>query len=200
MARFIEQSQVFAGMEVNTGALLNCEVESGRNVKVVGNRGTIIGGRVTAVEEISAASIGNRAGVDTQLVIGLDCEFKEKMGEVDRLTQEYEENMTDAIRTLDRIDYQMKTQPVTPALNEQKAEQMRRKINNQLKLQEITKKREELIDINRRSADGKIVVSGLSNVGCVIIINGVRESLHSEYRDVTYTKGRNEIRIISNKQ
>lgn len=200
MARFIEQSQVFAGMEVNTGALLNCEVESGRNVKVVGNRGTIIGGRVTAVEEIAAASIGNRAGVDTQLVIGLDCEFKEKMGEIDRLTQEYEENMNDAIRTLDRIAYQMKTQPVTPALNEQKAEQMRRKINNQLKLQEITKRREELIDINRRSADGKIVVSGLSHVGCVIIINGVRESLHSEYRDVTYTKGRNEIRIISNKQ
>ncbi len=200
MARFLEQTQIFAGSEVNTGAILNCEVESGQNVVVAGNRGTIIGGRVTAVEQISAASIGNRAGVDTQLVIGLDCEFKEKMGEIDRLTQEYEENMNDAIRTLDRIDYQMKTQPVTPALNEQKAEQMRRKINNQLKLQEITKRREELIDINRRSADGKIVVNGLSNVGCVIIINGVREMLHSEYRDVTYTKGRNEIRIISNKQ
>lgn len=200
MARFIEQTQVYAGMEVNTGALLNCEVESGHNVKVVGNRGTIIGGRVTAVEEISAASIGNRAGVDTQLVIGLDCEFKTKMSEIDRLTEEYEENMTDAIRTLDRIDYQMKNQPAMPGLNEQKAEQMRRKINNQLKLKEITQKREELIDINRRSADGKIVVSGLSNVGCVIIINGVRELLHSEYRDVTYTKGRNEIRIISNKQ
>lgn len=200
MARFIEQSQVFAGVEVNTGALLNCDVESGRNVKVVGNRGTIIGGRTTAVEEISAASIGNRAGVDTQLVIGLDCEFKTKMSEIDRLTEEYEENMTDAIRNLDRIDYQMKNQAVTPALNGQKAEQMRRKINYQLKLKEITQKREELIDINRRSADGKIVVNGLSNVGCVIIINGVRELLHSEYRDVTYTKGRNEIRIISNKQ
>lgn len=200
MARFLEQTQVYAGTEVNTGAILNCEVESGQNVVVAGNRGTIIGGTVTAVEQISAASIGNRAGVTTQLVIGLDCEFKEKMEEIDRLAQEYEENMNDAIRTLDRIDYQMKTQPVTPAQNEQKAEQMRRKISYQLKLQEITQRREELIDINRRSADGKIVVSGLSNVGCVIIINGVRETLHSEYRDVTYTKGRNEIRIISNKQ
>ena len=152
------------------------------------------------MEEISAASIGNRAGVETLLVIGLDCEFKTKMSEIDRLTEEYEENMTDAIRNLDRIDYQMKNQPGTPGLNEQKAEQMRRKINFQLKLQEITKRREELIDINRRSADGKIVVSGLSNVGCVIVINGVREMLHSEYRDVSYTKGRNEIRIISNKQ
>lgn len=200
MARFLEQTQVIAGNEINTGAILNCEVESGQTVVVAGNRGTIIGGSVTAVEQITAASIGNRAGVKTQLVIGLDCEFKEKMGEIDRLTEDYEENMTDAARTLDRITYQLKTQPATPELEQQKAEQMRRKINYQLKLKEIATKREQLIDINRRSADGKIVVNGISNVGCVIVINGVREVLHSEYRDVTYKKGRQEVRIISNRQ
>lgn len=200
MARFLEQTQVYAGNEVNTGAILNCEVESGQSVVIAGNRGTIIGGSVTAVEQITAASIGNRAGVTTQLVIGLDCEFKEKMGEIDRLTDEYEENMKDAENALDRIAYQLKTQPATPDLNQQKAEQMRRKINYQLKLKEISAKREQLIDINRRSADGKIVVNGTSNVGCVIIINGVREVLHSEYRDVTYKKGRQEVRIISNRQ
>ena len=37
-----------------------------------------------------------------------------------------------------------------------------------MKLKEITAKREQLIDINRRSADGKIVVNGTSNVGCVM--------------------------------
>lgn len=200
MARFLEQTQVYAGNEVNTGAILNCEVESGQSVVIAGNRGTIIGGSVTAVELITAASIGNRAAVTTQLVIGLDCEFKEKMGEIDRLTEEYEQNMKDAENALDRISYQMKSQPAAPELNQQKAEQMRRKINYQLKLKEICAKREQMIDINRRSADGKIVVNGTSNVGCVIIINGVREVLHSEYRDVTYKKGRQEVRIISNKQ
>lgn len=200
MARFLEQTQVYAGNEVNTGAILNCEVESGQSVVIAGNRGTIIGGSVTAVELITAASIGNRAAVTTQLVIGLDCEFKEKMGEIDRLTEEYEQNMKDAENALNRISYQLKSQPATPELNQQKAEQMRRKINYQLKLKEVCAKREQMIDINRRSADGKIVVNGTSNVGCVIIINGVREVLHSEYRDVTYKKGRQEVRIISNRQ
>ena len=199
MARFLEQAQVFAGNEVNAGAVLNCEVESGQSVVIAGNRGTIIGGTVTAVELISAASIGNRAGVTTQLVIGLDCEFKEKMGEIDRLTEEYQDNMIDAERTLDRITYQLKTQHGNPELNQQKAEQMRRKINYQLKLKEILTKREELIDINSRSADGKIIVGGIANVGCVIIINGVREILHSEYRDVTFKKSRREILIVSNR-
>ena len=200
MARFIEQAQVFAGNEINTGALLNCEVEAGHNVVVSGNRGTIIGGTVTAVEQISSASIGNRAGLTTQLIIGLDCEFKSKMGEIDRLMEEYQDNMTDAIRTLDRITYQLRSQPSNPELNNQKAEQMRRKINYQLKLKETATERERLIDINKRSADGKIIVGGVANVGCVIIINGMREKLNSEYRDITFKKSRKEIRILSNRQ
>ena len=89
---------------------------------------------------------------------------------------------------------------MTPERNQEKAEQMRRKINYQLKLKEITTKREQLIDINRRSAEGKVVVTGTANAGCVIIINGVREELHSGYRDVTFKKGRKEIRIVSNRQ
>ena len=200
MARFLEQTQVVAGNEINTGALLNCDVEAGQTVVIAGNKGNIIGGTVTAVEQISAVSIGNRAGVTTQLVIGLDCEFKYKMEEIDRLTKEYDDNMTDAIHALDRLTNQLRAQPADPELNKQKAEQMRRKINYQLKLKEIATKREQLIDINQRSANGKIIVSGTANVGCVIIINGVRETLHSEYRDVKFKKSRQEIRIISNKQ
>lgn len=200
MARFLEQTQVFAGGEINTGALLNCEVESKQSVVIAGNRGNIIGGTVTAVEQISAVSIGNRAGVTTQLVIGLDCEFKYKMEEIDRLTKEYQENMTDAIRALDRIANQLRAQSANPELDQQKAEQMRRKINYQLKLKEISTKREQLIDINQRSANGKIIVSGIANAGCIIIINGIRETLHSEYRDVTFKKSMQEIRIVSNKQ
>lgn len=200
MARFLEQTQVYAGKEVNTGAILNCEVESGQRVVVAGNRGTIIGGTVTAVEQITAASIGNRAGVTTQLVIGLDCEFKKKMGDIDRLTDEYQSNMADAERALERLAVQLKAQPAHPVWKQQKAEQMRRKINYQLKLKEAAAKREELIDINRRSAEGKIIVSGYAYVGCEIIINGVKETLHSEYRDVNFKKSRQEIRIISNRQ
>ena len=152
------------------------------------------------MEEISAASIGNRAAVATQLVIGLDCEFKKKMGEIDTLTDEYENNVKEAERALEKLAVQLKAQPAHPVWKQQKAEQMRRKINYQLKLKEVSARREELIDINRRSADAKIVVSGMAYVGCEIIINGVKETLHSEYRDVNFKKHRQEIRIISNRQ
>ena len=109
-------------------------------------------------------------------------------------------NMTDAMSALNRINHQLKMQPDAPDFIQQRAEQMRRKIHYQLKLKEIATRREQLIDINRRSADGKIVVGGIANVGCVIIINGLRETLHSEYRNVTFKKSRQEIRGVSNKQ
>ena len=200
MARFLEQTQVFAGSEINVGALLNCEVEAGQSVVISGNRGTIIGGTVSAVEQILTASIGNRAAVTTQLVIGLDCEFRHKMEEIDNKIEEYQRKMTDAARDVDYLTHQLQTPSATPELAQQKAEQMRRKINYQLKLKEAAMERERLIDINQRSADGKIIVSGIANVGCVIVINGVRETLQSEYRDVTFKKVRQEIRITSNKQ
>ena len=200
MARFIEQTQVYAGNEINTGALLNCEVEAGVRVVIAGERGTIIGGTTMAVELISAASLGNRAAVTTRLIIGLDEELKTKMEEVDSLIEEYRENMMDAERTLERIMHQLKTQPPTPELSQQKSEQTRLKINYQTKLKETSTKREKMIDIHRRSAEGKIVASGTANVGCIIIINGAKETLHSEFRDVTFKMSRQEIRIISNKQ
>ena len=200
MARFLEQTQVYAGNEINTGALLNCDVEAGECVIVAGKRGSIIGGTTTAVELISAASLGNRAALTTKLIIGLDDEFKVKMAEIDSLIKEYQENMMDAENTLERIAYQLKTQPLTPELSQQKAEQMRRKINYQLKLKEAATKRERMIDINHRSVGGKIVASERANIGCIIIINGVRQTLDSEYQDITLKRSSREIRIVSNKQ
>ena len=199
MARFLEQIQVFAGNEVNVGALLNCEVEAGRNVIISGNRGTIIGGTVKAVEQISSASIGNRAMVTTRLVIGLDFDFRHKMEDIDCKIENYQNIVAEAAQELECITDQLKTKSADLGLIQQKTEQMRKKIHYQLKLKEIGMERERLIDIYQRSANGKIVVSGTANVGCVVVINGLQQTLQSEFRNVTFKRVRKEIWITSNK-
>ena len=199
IARFLEQIRVYAGNEINVGALLNCEVEAGRNVIISGNRGTIIGGTVKAVEQISSASIGNRAMVTTRLVIGLDFDFRQKMEDIDCKMENYQNNISDAAQELESIADRLKTQSADLGLIQQKTEQMRKKIGNQLKLKEITMERERLIDIYRRSANGKIVVSETANVGCVVVINGLQQTLQSEFRNVTFKRVKAEIWITSNK-
>ena len=199
VARFLEQIQVYAGNEINVGALLNCEVEAGRNVVVSGNRGTIIGGSVKAVEQISSASIGNRAAVTTRLVIGLDFDFRHRMEDIDCKMESYQEKIEDAAQELENIADQLKTKSADPELIQQKTEQMRKKINYQLKLKEISMERDRLIDIYQRSANGKIIVSETANAGCVVIINGLQQILYSEYRNVTFKRVKKEIWITSNK-
>ena len=199
MARFLEQIQVYAGDEINVGALLNCEVEAGRNVIISGNRGTIIGGSVKAVEQISSASIGNRAAVTTRLVIGLDFDFRHRMEDIDCKIENYQNKIEDATQELESIADQLKTKSTDPELIQQKTEQTRKKINYQLKLKETAMERERLIDIYQRSANGKIVVSGTANVGCVVIINGLQQTLQSEFRNVTFKRVKKEIWITSNK-
>ena len=199
VARFLEQIQVFAGNEINVGALLNCDVEAGRNVVISGNRGTIIGGSVQAVEQIISASIGNRAAVTTRLVIGLDFDFRNRMEDIDCKIGNYQEKIEDATQELENIAEQLKTKSADPELIQQKTEQTRRKINYQLKLKETAMERDRLIDIYQRSANGKIIVSGTANAGCVVIINGLQQTLHSEYRNVTFKRVKKEIWITSNK-
>lgn len=199
MARFLEQTEVIAGNEINAGALFNCKVKAGRNVVISGNRGTIIGGTVNAVEQIISASIGNHASVATQLVVGLDFNFKRRMEEIDYQIEKCQNIIADAAQKEERIAAQLKKQSGDLELIRQKTEQMRRKMDYQLKLKKISMKREQLIDIYQRSANGKIVVSRTANVGCVIVINGVQQTLQSEYRNVTFKNVRKEIWITSNK-
>lgn len=199
MAKFLEQTQVFAGNEVNTGALLNCDVETNNSIVVTGKRGTVIGGRIMAAELISAASIGNRAGVKTQLTIGLEKDFKSMMEELDRLTLETQDSLSDTLRELDEVSMRLKSKAPTPELSSRKLELTRAKIQCQSKLSELYTKREQMIDINSRSVEGKIVTSELAYAGTEITINGIHISLHSEYRNVTFKKHQREIRIISNK-
>ena len=199
MARFLEQIHVFAGNEINVGTLMNCEVEAGRNVIISGNRGTIIGGTVKAVEQISSASIGNHAAVKTRLVIGLDFDFRHRMEDIDCKIENYKNKIQDAAQELECIADQLKTQSANLGLIQQKTEQTRKKISYQLKLKEITMERERLIDIYQRSANGKIIVSGTANVGCVVVINGLQQTLQSEFRDVTFKRVKKEIWITSNK-
>ena len=66
-------------------------------------------------------------------------------------------------------------------------------------LNELYTKRERVIDINSRSVEGKIVVSELTFAGTVVTINGLRHTLHSEYKNVTIKRHQREIRILSNK-
>lgn len=198
-AKFLEQTTVYAGKEINTGALLNCDVEAGDRIVVTGKRGSIIGGTTVAAEHISAFSLGNRVGVNTKIIVGLEKDFKLVMDELDNSIEDVSRLIRESELMLDRIEYELRKNPKATELISERTEQMRNKIVYKSRLSELSSKREQVIDLNERASDGEIIITGPAYVGCNIIINGVSENLKSEYRDVTFTKSRREIRILANK-
>ena len=84
-----------------------------------------------------------------------------------------------------------------PATAEAKAAAFRDKITYQANLKELNSKHEEMIDIRERSIDGTVIVSGPVNVGTTVIINGIKETLESERKNVNFTAKRREMRVYS---
>lgn len=197
MAKFLEQTIVTAGTSVRANAILNCTVESGTEVIVSGNRGTIIGGSTKAVEKITAFALGNRVGVKTKLIVGFEKEFKEIIALFDDELSSAKEKLLDIERSIARLTAQLNNKS-DPELAEAKAKAFRDKITSQAKVKELTTKREELIDIRERSIDGTVIVNGPVNVGTTVIINGITEQLTSERKNVNFTAKGREMRVYSN--
>lgn len=197
MAKFLEQTNVIAGGNVSANAILNCTIESGAEIIVSGNRGTIIGGSTKAVEKITAFSLGNRVGVKTKLIVGFEKEFKEVIALLDSELSSAKDSLFDADRTIARLTAQLQNKP-DPELADAKAKVFRDKITYQAKVKELTTKREELIDVRERSIDGTVIVTGPVNVGTTVIINGITEQLVSERKNVNFTAKGREMRVYSN--
>ncbi|MDE6232702.1 MAG: FapA family protein [Lachnospiraceae bacterium] len=197
MAKFLEQTIVDAGGNISTNAILNCDVSSGKSVSVAGSRGTIVGGKISAVESINAHVIGNSVGITTKIVIGLESDYKTEINIIDNKISEYEKKLTEATDNLKRITYEMNTSNI-PSLKNDRIAYMREKILNQGKLNELINQRNSLIDIRQRSMHGKVVIDGFINPGTIVTINAMTENINSKYKNVTITRTEKEIRIRSN--
>lgn len=199
MAKFLEQTAVYAGGKVTANAILNCTIESGTEVQVSGTRGNIIGGSTKAVEKITAFSLGNRVGVKTKLIVGFEKEFKEVIALLDCELEDAKDHLFEAERSIARLTAQMSSKP-DPAFAEAKAAAFRDKITYQAKVKELTTRREELIDVRERSIDGIVIVNGPVNAGTTVIINGIKETLQSERKNVNFTAKGREMRVYSNQE
>lgn len=197
MAKFLEQTQVYAKGSVSANAILNCETESGKSIIVSGTRGAILGGSAKAVEKIMAFSLGNKVGIRTKLVIGLEEDFKKVMSKIDEEIDDWREKLFDTDKVLNNLSHRIVTSSDS-ILKENRNKALRDKILYQTKLKELTTKKEEFIDIKERSADGSVLILGPANAGSTIIINGITEELKSECKNVTFVARMNQIRIFSN--
>lgn len=196
-AKFLEQTDIVVDGNINTSAILNCNVTAGISINVSGKMGAILGGKVCAAEQITASTLGNRVGVATKIVVGLEKDFKLAMSEIDGKIEDCKSELEDTASEYERITERLKSSS-SQTLTNDKMKYMRKKIMLQGKLNDLLNEKKYIADIRQRSLDGKVIVSGQVNTGTTVIINGISETVHTQYRNVTFSKLPKELRIKSN--
>lgn len=69
-AKYLENSCVYAKLDLETECIISCNVFCGGAVTVRSGHRSVIGGKVHAAHEVSAGIVGSRAGIRTDIVLG----------------------------------------------------------------------------------------------------------------------------------
>ncbi len=80
VAKFVENATVYASQEVLvSNVVLHSSIYAGVKVSIEGKRGCVVGGRISAGEEIHVRTAGNRAEVQTELEVSVNPLLRDEM-------------------------------------------------------------------------------------------------------------------------
>ncbi|WP_052045162.1 DUF342 domain-containing protein [Caloranaerobacter azorensis] len=98
--KFIENSDIYADLDIHAEAIMHSKVISGNNIEVNGKKGLIVGGICKAKNEIKAKTIGSPMGTVTVLEVGIDIQLKSKYAEIKNKINEVKLNLEKLDKTI----------------------------------------------------------------------------------------------------
>ncbi|MCR4922509.1 MAG: FapA family protein, partial [Lachnospiraceae bacterium] len=171
-ARFIESANVRAEGSITVNYILNSIVQSRSNIKVMGRKGSIIGGVTYATKEIEVHQVGNDAFVKTLLKVGLDDEMVREQVRIEKQIKEIDKNL----ESLNLLFNQ---------LNETFTGRERESNDTYVKIESAmfnkNKEKKELLEakaaiskVINQTLLSKVVISGMAYENSIVEVNGKR--------------------------
>lgn len=81
--KFFEAAVLRAGTDIHANYCMNCEAHADGEMVIFGRNGSVVGGAVYAVKQLSAQNIGNRAGIPTRINVGVSDKMRREQREVE---------------------------------------------------------------------------------------------------------------------
>lgn len=183
-SNFIEQCEVSAEGNVEANYILNANVRAGGRVIVNGKRGSIIGGKVSALLGVDAYCIGNYVEVRTVVHAGFEKEIYDRYSRCVERQKEIQEKLEDILLQMEDIIKQKRYQEEGAGsslvlLDKRKNEYFKQ-------LDEI---QEEVGHCRERMDKGKgarINVEGITYKGVILSIENAAKQSTGDLRYTTY--------------
>lgn len=189
-SKFIENTKVEAGeFVIVSDGIINSQVSANRKILCQGKRAAIIGGTLSAAEEIHAKTLGSFGGAgETILNVGFDPRSKDRLDVLTNNKQNAEKELEEVVlnfTTLMNMKKQKKDFPEDKELALKKYGERQYILQTELEEVdlEITKIQEHL---NTLKTKGKVSASVKVFAGVKIVIRDVTEEVRSDCKATTF--------------
>lgn len=197
VTKFIENSEVYAGGEISTDAIMHSDVVAKGDIVSTGKRGLIIGGTVKSEANISMKVAGSTMGTKTLIEIAMDPALLEEYKNLDKQMV----SMAEEIEKHDKIVgvYASKVKKGEKlAEDKMKQYQVAKKSIELLKqnIENAQKRSEELREEMDKHSHGRIKVFGVAYPGVKVMITSASFFVRDEMHHTQFVKDRALIKTV----
>ncbi|HWR38197.1 MAG TPA: FapA family protein, partial [Patescibacteria group bacterium] len=196
-AKFIQNATASAGRDILVrDGIINSKVSAGRNVRVEGGNGSVVGGMVSAGEEIYARTVGTSLSTGTELRVGVNPLLREEYQHLRQEFKKVEANLEAVRKNLRLLQSQDRNH-----LSTEKKELMLKLTQGQFHMMgqaETLQRRINEIDLAFESMRfGRIKIHDRVAAGTKIIIGSLIKPLRDDFNYVKFYEADGEIRVTS---
>lgn len=189
-ARFIENTKIEAGeFVIVSDGIINSQVQANRKILCQGKRAAIIGGNLTAAEEIHAKTLGSLGGgSETVFCVGFDPHSKERLDELTANKQKAEKELGEVQLNYTTLANQKKQKTDFSEEKELNLKKLgERKYVLQDEIEEIDSEINQIQDyLGTLKMRGKVSASSKVFAGVKIVIRDIVEEVRSDCKATTF--------------
>ena len=161
-AQFLEYADVKTDGDIEADSFLDSSVYAGGRIKLSGKKGCIVGGTTHAVRGIEAREIGNAAGANTEVSVGVHQKVYEQIATIDRETKDDEKQLQRIEEGLIQFETIMRQKGLSFRNDPRRMALVKEKVRLSA---QIAGRKEQL--------DGLQQIISASNDACVQVVKGV---------------------------
>lgn len=157
---FCENSKLYAGQNVEASSFVGGEVYAGKNI-VASGKGVMMGGKYTALENITASVIGSESYAKTLITLGNNAVLTEEMEGHKHSIQKMEDKIDQLGKIVTALAEMAKVTKLSPEREQMKVEAMRsrfqmqgeiKRLNSRIKEIETTLERKQNLSVSCKKA------------------------------------------------
>ncbi len=197
VAKFLEHATIRAGGSVRaTDGIIACNVNAKKSIIVDGKKAIIIGGRVSAGEEVKARTIGNYMATPTEVEAGGSPKVRDELRQIEEQKKGIKLNLDRTEKGVKSLKLLQEKQGALPPPKRDLLLQLTRaQFNLMGQLKKLETREEELEEILASSFKGKVVVSEAIYPGVKLIIKQAVLHIRDQINATVFYEQDGEIQI-----